>query len=79
MACPLHQGANNQHRSDDTNAKTETKMTEMITKNETCRQHPTTRSSILGANLQPNAGFQEAVEEIEEMAKKRKTMMELQN
>jgi hypothetical protein len=35
--------------------------------------------SMLGANLEPNAGFQEAVQETEEMAKKRKTMIEHRN
>ena len=35
--------------------------------------------SILGANLEPDAGFQEAVQETEEMAKKRKTMIEHRN
>jgi len=35
--------------------------------------------SILGANLEPDIGFQEAVQETEEMAKKRKTMIEHRN
>jgi hypothetical protein len=37
------------------------------------RSHPAS-SRILGANMEPNAGFQDAVQDTEEMAKKRKTM-----
>jgi hypothetical protein len=71
MARPLHLGANNQH-----NDAAETETTETTETIET-RRHPTI--SILGANLEPNAGFQEAVAETEEMAKKRKTMIEHRN
>jgi hypothetical protein len=39
------------------------------------KTHHTPSSSILGANLEPNVGFQEVVQETE-MAKKRKTMIE---
>jgi hypothetical protein len=38
-----------------------------------------TLRSILGANLELDAGFQEAVLETEDMAKKRKTMIEHRN
>jgi hypothetical protein len=44
--------------------------------NETVENPP---SSILGANLEPDAGFLEAVQETEEKAKKRKTMIEHRN
>jgi ribosome biogenesis protein Nip4 len=70
---PLCQGANNnQHGSAKTNADikmTNTEATETL-------HHS---RSILGPNVEPNVGFQETVKETEEMAKKRKTMIWIEN